>query len=125
MEITQENKTIYSLNGQFVALCENGYIYQVNSFTGQKVQVGVTQQTFDELQKITDGYYNKLVELGIIIPPKSNEEIIKEQQEMMAKMYEAINKLTQKVEELENEHPRDNETIQHQSSTSISSVEHS
>lgn len=123
MEITQENKTIYTnVNGQFVAFCDNGCIYQVNSFTGQRVQVGVTKQTFDELQKITDGYYDKLVELGIIIPPKSNEEIIREQQEMMSKMYDAIDKLTKKVEELENGHSTNNETIQHQSSTSDTSV---
>jgi hypothetical protein len=102
MEITQENKTVYSMNGQFVAICENGYIYQVNSFTGQRVQIGVSQQIFDELQKITDEYYNKLVEVGVIVPPKSNEDIIKEQQEMISKMYDAISKLTKKVEDLEN-----------------------
>ena len=33
MDIAYENKTIYSnVNGQFVALVENGTIYQVNSF---------------------------------------------------------------------------------------------
>ena len=103
MEITHENKTIYSnINGQFVALVENGTIYQLNSFTGQKVQIGVIQQVFDELQEITDGYYKKLVEAGIIQEPKTNEQIIAEQQEAMAKMLEAINKLTAKVEVLEN-----------------------
>ena len=103
MEITHENKTIYSnINGQFVALVENGIIYQLNSFTGQKVQIGVVQQVFDELQEITDGYYKKLVEAGIIQEPKTNEQIIAEQQEAMAKMLEAINKLTAKVEVLEN-----------------------
>lgn len=103
MEITHENKTIYSnINGQFVALVENGTIYQLNSFTGQKIQIGVIQQVFDELQEITDGYYKKLVEAGIIQEPKTNEQIIAEQQEAMAKMLEAINKLTAKVEVLEN-----------------------
>ena len=103
MDITHENKTIYSnINGQFVALVENGIIYQLNSFTGQKVQIGVVQQVFDELQEITDGYYKKLVEAGIIQEPKTNEQIIAEQQEAMAKMLEAINKLTAKVEVLEN-----------------------
>ena len=103
MDITHENKTIYSnINGQFVALVENGTIYQLNSFTGQKIQIGVIQQVFDELQEITDGYYKKLVEAGIIQEPKTNEQIIAEQQETMAKMLEAINKLTAKVEVLEN-----------------------
>ena len=112
MEITQENKTIYSnINGQFVALVDNGCIYQLNSFTGQRMQIGVTQQTFDELKAITDGYYKKLVEAGIIKEPKSNEEIIAEQQAMMAEMMSAITKLTKKVEEMENGRNATDETI--------------
>ena len=96
MDITHKNETTYSnINGQFVAIVENGAIYQLNSFTGQRLQIGVVQQVFDELQEITDGYYKKLVEAGIIQEPKSNEQIIAEQQE-------AMNKLTAKVEELEN-----------------------
>ena len=112
MEITQENKTIYSnINGQFVALVDNGYIYQLNSFTGQRMQIGVTQQTFDELKAITDGYYKKLVEAGIIKEPKTNEQIIAEQQEMMSEMMKAISKLTKKVEEMENGRNATDETI--------------
>ena len=111
MDITTENKTIYSnINGQFVALVDNGYIYQLNSFTGQRMQIGVLKQTFDELQEITDGYYKKLVEAGIIQEPKSNEQIIAEQQAMMAEMMNAINKLTKKVEEMENGCNATNET---------------
>jgi hypothetical protein len=111
MDITTENKTIYSnINGQFVALVDNGYIYQLNSFTGQRMQIGVLKQTFDELQEITDGYYKKLVEAGIIQEPKSNEQIIAEQQAMMAEMMNAINKLTKKVEEMENGCNGTNET---------------
>lgn len=110
METTHKNEAIYSnINGQFVALVENGIIYQVNSFTGQRIQVGVVQQTFDELKTITDGYYQKLIDAGIIKEPKAPEQIIEEQQvmmaqqqAMMAQMLEAINKLNQKVEVLEN-----------------------
>ena len=112
MDITTENKTIYSnINGQFVALVDNGYIYQLNSFTGQRMQIGVLKQTFDELQEITDGYYKKLVEAGIIQEPKSNEQIIAEQQAMMAEMMKAITKLTKKVEELEDGHHSNDETV--------------
>lgn len=119
MDIAYENKTIYSnVNGQFVALVENGTIYQVNSFTGQKIQVGVVQQVFDELKGIADEYYQKLVDAGIIKEPKTNEQIIAEQQEamakqeaMMAEMMKAINKLTKKVEELEDGHCSNDETV--------------
>lgn len=110
MDATHKNETIYSnINGQFVALVDNGIIYQVNSFTGQRVQVGVVQQTFDELRSITDGYYQKLVDAGVIKEPKTPEQLIEEQQvmmaqqqAMMAQMLETINKLNQKVEVLEN-----------------------
>lgn len=112
MDIAYENKTIYSnVNGQFVALVENGTIYQVNSFTGQKIQVGVVQQVFDELKGIADEYYQKLVDAGIIKEPKTNEQIIAEQQEMMAEMMKAITKLTKKVEELEDGHCSNDETV--------------
>lgn len=112
MDITHKNETIYSnINGQFVALVENGAIYQINSFTGQKSQIGVVQQVYDELSEITDGYYKKLVEAGIIQEPKTNEQIIAEQQETMSKMLEAINKLTAKVEELEHGFNANTETI--------------
>jgi DNA-binding transcriptional regulator YhcF (GntR family) len=112
MDIAYENKTIYSnINGQFVALVENGTIYQVNSFTGQRIQVGVVQQVFDELKGIADEYYQKLVDAGIIKEPKTNEQIIAEQQEMMAEMMKAITKLTKKVEELEDGHCSNDETV--------------
>jgi DNA-binding transcriptional regulator YhcF (GntR family) len=94
-----------------VALVENGTIYQVNSFTGQRIQVGVVQQVFDELKGITDDYYQKLVDAGIIKEPKTNEQIIAEQQEMMAEMMKAITKLTKKVEELEDGHCSNDETV--------------
>jgi hypothetical protein len=94
-----------------VALVENGTIYQVNSFTGQRIQVGVVQQVFDELKGIADEYYQKLVDAGIIKEPKTNEQIIAEQQAMMAEMMKAITKLTKKVEELEDGHCSNDETV--------------
>jgi len=110
--ITQEQKTtITTLNGQFVALVENGVIYQLQPFTGQKAVVGVVQSEYDELQKITEDYYKKLVEAGIIIEPKTPEQIIAEQQEAMAKMLEAINNLNKKVEDLENGRNANSETV--------------
>lgn len=112
MEITHENKTVYSnINGQFVACVENGNIYQFNSYTGQKVLVGVTQQTFDELQTITDGYYQKLVDLGAIVPPKTQEQIIEEQQKAMQDMFSLIKDLKAEVEELKNGHGANSETV--------------
>lgn len=112
MEITQENKTIYSnINGQFVALVDNGCIYQLNSFTGQRNQIGVVQQTFEELKAITDDYYNKLVELGAIVPPKTPEQVIEEQQKAMQDMFALIKDLKKEVEVLKNGCNTNSETV--------------
>lgn len=126
MDITHKNETIYSnINGQFVACVENGFIYQFNSYTGQKIQVGVTQQTFDELKTITDGYYDKLVEVGVITPPKSPEAIIEEQQKAMQDMFSLIKDLKAEVEVLKNGRNSITETTEHQPTTSTTSVEDS
>lgn len=104
MEVTQE-KTTYSINGQFVATVENGSIYQIiNAYSNQKTKIGVTQDVFDELQGITDGYYDKLVELGAIVPPKTPEQIIEEQQKAMQDMFDVIKELKAEVEVLKNGH---------------------
>lgn len=64
---------------------DNGVIWD---FVGgrKNVQVGIDAQKekellleIDELKEITDNYYNKLVELGVITPPKTAEEIANEQ----------------------------------------------
>lgn len=86
---TQETTTILNANSQFLAYTDGKNIYQLQPLgmgQNQKVIVGVTQQTYDELQEMTDKYYNKLVELGVITPPKTAEEIAAEQQQAMQDM---------------------------------------
>lgn len=101
---TQEQKTTYTtVNGQFMGIVEGSTIYQLTAFgfgQQQKIAIGVTQQAFDELQAITDGYYNKLVELGVIVPPKTAEELAVEQQKVIADMYDIIKGLKSEIEEL-------------------------
>lgn len=46
-------------------------------------------------------YYNRLVELGDIVKPKSTEELLAEQQEVNIKLINAISLLTEKVEQME------------------------
>lgn len=109
---TLEQKTTYTtVNGQFVGFVEGNTIYQLTAFgfgQQQKVPIGVVQQTFDELQAITDSYYDKLVELGVITPPKTAEELAAEQQKVIADMYDIIKGLKSEIEELKgNGHQKD------------------
>ena len=60
-------------------------IIQVD-FYGNRQRIGVTQSAYDELEKISNEYYNKLVELKVITPPKTSEEIQQEQTQLMADM---------------------------------------
>ena len=60
-------------------------IIQVD-FYGNRQRIGVTQSAYDELKKISNEYYNKLVELKVITPPKTSEEIQQEQTQLMADM---------------------------------------
>lgn len=63
---------------------ENGVIWEVS--TGRKRQVvGIDtqkeqeyQQAITEMQETIDNYYAKLVEIGVIKPPKTAEEIARE-----------------------------------------------
>ena len=102
---TQETTTILNANSQFLAYTDGKTIYQLQPLgmgQSQKMVVGVTQQTFDELKEMTDKYYNKLVELGVIVPPKTPEQIQQEQQQAMQDMLSVIRDLKAEVEELKN-----------------------
>ena len=67
---------------------ESGQIWE--TATGRKRQaVGIDLQreqdllrTIDEMKEVLDGYYNKLVELGAIVPQKTAEQIAAEQLEV-------------------------------------------
>lgn len=100
--VTEERRQTYSnIPAQFMGCCDGRNIYIINNFS-QKTLVGVTQQAYDELQGICQGYYDKLVELGVIKPPKTPEQLQAEQAQAMADMLAVIKGLKQEVEELKN-----------------------
>lgn len=68
----------------FSAYVENGFIYSYSVY-GERQQVGVTNDAYTALQKTAqealdkaEKYYQRLVELGDIVPPKTSEETIAE-----------------------------------------------
>lgn len=79
-------------------------IYQTD-YMGNRQQIGKTMSAYNDLEQTTSQYYDKLVELGVIIPPKSQEELMGEMQKTMADMTGIIAALSAEVKELK-EHGR-------------------
>lgn len=80
---------------------------------GNKTVIGVTNKAYEDLKKITEEYYNKLVELGVIVPEKTPEQIQQEQIQLMQQMFQEVQKMnnqmsvqmqnmTKEIEELRN-----------------------
>jgi len=65
------------------------------------------ESALNEAVSKAEGFYNRLVELGDIIPPKSAEELLKEQaaqqQEINATLLSTIQKLSDKIDRMEKE----------------------
>lgn len=91
-------------------LDENGTIWEAG--TGRKRQIiGVDTQReqellgrISEIQERLDQYYNKLVEVGVITPPKSPEQIAQEtaaqQTAINQALLDAVNSLKSEIREL-------------------------
>lgn len=78
-----EQKTSFS-SGYMAVLMENGEIFSTD-LMGNRNLVGVTIDRYNVLEKTAkeaidkaEKYYNRLVELGDIVKPKTQEEIIQE-----------------------------------------------
>lgn len=97
--ITYE-RGILQRSGMVSALIENDNIYQVSGWNSQKVLIGVGVNKYNELKEIADGYYNVLVEKGIIEKPKSQEEIMQEQQKLMNEMFNQMKDMQQEIKNL-------------------------
>lgn len=86
-----------------ICTVEDGVIYEVNALYGTKTRVGVTDGKYSELKELADSYYNKLVELGAIVPPKTPEQIQAETMQVMQGMLKQMQTMQQELEVLKNE----------------------
>lgn len=86
-----------------ICTVEDGVIYEVNNLYGQKNRIGVTDATYNELKTISDKYYDKLVELLAIVPPKTPEEIQAETMQVMNGLLEQMKAMKLELEGLKNE----------------------
>lgn len=91
-----------------MCVIDGGDIWQADYFGNRQQLLGKTADAYKELEGTTQQYYDKLVELGVIVPPKSQEEIMGEMQKNMADMSQVISELTKQIKELKsNGHGQD------------------
>lgn len=69
---------------------------------GNRKIIGKTSESYKNLEDTTTEYYNKLVELGVIVPEKTPEEMVGELQKNMNDMTALIASLMSEVKELKN-----------------------
>lgn len=102
MDNTFTQTSSFKTTGPVTGMCtiEDGKIYELGLYN-QRQQIGVTNQVYNELKTICDNYYNKLVELKVIVPPKTPEEIQQETATMMSAMLEQMRQMQQRLEEVE------------------------
>ncbi|MEG0431043.1 MAG: hypothetical protein RR536_05650 [Anaerovoracaceae bacterium] len=91
-------------------MIENGNILQVIDWSGNKQKIGVTNEVYLELEKISNEYYNKLVELGVIVQPKTPEQIQAETMSIMRDMMEQMQTMKKELEGLKNDKSTINST---------------
>lgn len=90
----------YSINNQMFCVVQGDDIYQMDYTTGNQKHIGKTISAYNELEQTTTEYYDKLVELGVIVPPKDQQQAIAEMQDTMKDMAELIRTLSNEVKEL-------------------------
>lgn len=74
-------------------------IVQVDYMHNRRV-IGKTLAAYEELEGTTTQYYEKLVELGVIVPEKTPEQMMSEMQGTMLEMSKIIASLSSEIKEL-------------------------
>lgn len=95
--MTQGNITSINWNGNNFF---SGYVADNNIYTYNGELIGVNLAKYQETERGLQKCRDKLVELGVIIPEKKPEEIIKEQSELLQKQTDLCNSLMAKMQEM-------------------------
>ena len=89
----------FSASNMLSCIADGGDIYQVD-YMGNRRLIGKTLSAYEELEGTTKQYYDKLVELGVITPQKTPEEMMADMQNTMMSMSKIISALSNEVKEL-------------------------
>lgn len=94
----------FSTSNMLACVVDGTDIYQTD-YIGNRQLIGKTMSAYNDLEQTTTQYYEKLVELGVIVPPKSQEELMAEMQKSMLQMSDIIAGLSNELKELKNREP--------------------
>lgn len=89
----------FSSTNVFTCIIDGTDIYQTD-YIGNRQLIGKTTSAYNELEQTTTEYYNKLVDLGVIVPQKSQEQLMAEMQKSMLDMSGIIKSLSDELKEL-------------------------
>lgn len=78
-----------------------GYVYENDIYTYDGQRIGVNLAKYQEIEQALTKCKNRLVELGEIKLPKTQEQIIQEQSEMIEKQSAVLNQLMEKINEFQ------------------------
>lgn len=90
----------YSGNPCMMCIIDGGDIWQADYFGNRQQLIGKTCAAYTELESTTQQYYDKLVEMGVITPAKTQEQLMGEMQTAMADMSNIIKSLTAQIKEM-------------------------
>ena len=90
----------YSGSPCLMCIIDGNDIWQADYFGNKQQLIGKTSAAYGELEGTTQQYYDKLVELGIITPPKTQEQLMSEMQTAMSDMSDIIKGLTAQIKEM-------------------------
>lgn len=103
-----------------------GYVYEDNIYTITGEQIGVNLAKYQEVEQALLKCKNRLIELGEIKVPKTQEQIIQEQNDMLEKQTQAITMLLEKINGLEQNHQHATTECQSECTNSVAEgIEHS
>lgn len=76
-----------------------GYVYDNDIYMYNGEKIGVNLAKYQEVEQALTKCKNRLIELGEIKIPKTQDQIIQEQQDLLEKQSQAIQQLLEKINE--------------------------
>lgn len=89
----------FSATNMMTCYIDGDNIIQTDCFGNRRV-IGKSVESYNELEATTTEYYNKLVELGVIVPAKTQEDMMREMQKNMNDMASVLAALTAEMKEM-------------------------